>query len=66
MTKLGTEGLEKFNRLRAQILETLPLDLLATTLTVQPQGPSEQEIVKNTPEVEKVPEKEKTLEQEYR
>jgi len=43
-------------------LENLPLDLLATTSTVQPQGQSEQEIVKNTPEVKKVPKKEKTTE----
>ena len=35
-TKLGTQGLEKLNRLRAQRLETIPLDLLATTSMVQP------------------------------
>jgi len=40
-------------------LETLPLDLLATAPTVQPQGQSEQKTVENIPEVEKVPEKEK-------
>lgn len=60
--KLGTQGLEKFNRLRAQRLETLPLDLLATTSTVQPKGQSEQD----TPKVKKVHEKEKTLEQDQR
>ena len=42
--KYGDEGLEKFNRLRAQELQTLPLDLLATTPTVQPQSQSEQKV----------------------
>lgn len=57
MTKIG---IEKFSRIRAQRLESLPLDLLATNPTVQPQAQIEQKIVENNPEVEKVPKKEKT------
>lgn len=38
--KYGEEELEKFSRLRAQRLQTLPLDLLATTVIVQPQSQS--------------------------
>lgn len=57
------EGLEKFNRLRDQRLQTLPLDLLATTLTVQ-SSKTKQQVVDKAPGVEKIPEKEKISEQE--
>jgi len=57
------EGLETFNRLRDQRLQTLPLDLLATTLTIQ-SSETEQQAADKTPIVGKVLEKEKTPEQE--
>jgi len=50
-----------FNRLRDRRLQTLPLDLLATTPTVQ-SSKTEQQAADKTPVVEKVLEKEKTPE----
>lgn len=45
-TKLGTEGLEKFNRLEAQRLEILPIDLLETTSMARPQGYVERKLLR--------------------
>lgn len=59
-TKLGIEGLEKFNRLRAQRLETLPLDLLKMTSMARTQGYIEEKITMNAPKIEKVPEKKRS------
>ena len=42
------EGLVEFNRLREQRLQTLPLDLLATTTTIESSKP-EQRLVKEPP-----------------
>ena len=58
--KLGAEGLEEFYRLRAQRLEAQSLNLLNTACIVQPQGHSEKKITRQTPEIEKILQKEKT------
>jgi len=58
------EGLETFNRLREQRLQTLPLDLLATIPTVQPSIQTEQIAINKTPDVENISKKEKTPNQE--
>lgn len=60
----GEDGLETFNRLKAQRLQNLPLDLLAIARGVQPQSQSEQKAANKSPVVEKIPEKEKFPEQE--
>ena len=52
------EGLVEFNRLREQRLQTLPLDLLATTPTTQSSEPGQQ-IIDKPPAIEKIPEKRK-------
>ena len=54
------EGLEVFNKLREQRWQTLPLNLLATTLAIQSSEPKQQKI----PAMEKIPEKGKEKEQE--
>ena len=61
--KYKDEGLVEFNRLREQRLQTLPLDLLATTPTTQSSEPEQQIFVKS-PATEKIPEQEKQPEQE--
>lgn len=62
--KYGEEGLEKSNNIRARRSKTLPLDLLATTPTDQPQSQSKQKVADKTPVEEKIPEKEKLLKKE--
>lgn len=62
--KLRVEGLDEFYRLRVQRLETLPLDFLNTTSMVWPQGHSKKKITEQTSKMEKISEKEKTLERE--
>ena len=56
--KYNDEGLVEFNRLREQRLQTLPLDLLATTPTTKSSEP-EQKSIDEPPATEKIPEKEK-------
>lgn len=59
------EGLEEFNRLREQRLQTLPLYLFATTTAIQSNEPEQQTSVK-PPSVEKIPKKGKDPEQKER
>lgn len=56
------EGLETFNSLREQRLQTLPLDLLATVPIVQPYSQVEIFFTDKTPDEEKASEKEKVPE----
>ena len=61
------EGLVEFNRLREQRLQTLPLDLLATTPTTSSREPERQhskEPLVTTKEKEKAQEETQTKEQE--
>jgi hypothetical protein len=57
--KYKDEGLVEFNRLREQRLQTLPLDLLATTPTTKSSEP-EQKLLTNLLLQRKFPKKEKS------
>lgn len=61
--RYNDERLVKFNRLREQRLQTLPLDLLATTPTTQSSEP-EQQIIDKPPPVGKILKRGKELEHE--
>ena len=62
------EGLVEFNRLREQRLQTLPLDLLATTLAIESHEPKQRHTKEppvTTKEHKKVQEETQTKEQEH-
>lgn len=59
--RYNDEGLVEFNRLREQRLQTLPLDLLATTPTTKSSKPG-QKSIEEPPATEKEPKKGKEFE----